>query len=169
MRAMRRASTPSAAIRAAASSCSQAAGGDLVGAWPDGGSEGLRNAKFSCMAALHVWRRLDVPAQESVDDLAKPEQITELAERGCVVDIVIAQRWVGVGIAPVGPGGRNERSAAVRQDDQHEQDAPPLDAVDHAERLAFERMTLANNGHLSRNIAEMGSVSCLPSTASIGN
>jgi hypothetical protein len=32
------------------------------------------------MAALHVWRRLDVPAQESVDDLAKLEQITELAE-----------------------------------------------------------------------------------------
>jgi len=167
MRAMRRASTPSAAIRAAASSCSQAAGGDLVGAWPDGGSEGLRNAKFSCMAALHVWRRLDVPAQESVDDLAKPEQITELAERGCVVDIVIAQRWVGVGIAPVGPGGRNERSAAVRQDGEHEQHAASLDAADHRQRLALERMALADDGYLSRDIVEMGSVSCLPSMRSV--
>jgi len=60
------------------------------------------------MAALQVWRRLDVPAQESVDYLAKLEQITELAERGCVVDIVIAQRCVDLGIAPVGPCGRNE-------------------------------------------------------------
>src|SRR6266478_3760336 len=103
MRAMRRASTPSAAIRTASSSCSQAAGGGLVGARPDGSSGGLRNAKFSCMAALHMWRRLDVPAQESVDDLAKPEQITELAERGCEVDSVIAQRCVVGSIAPVGP------------------------------------------------------------------
>jgi len=113
------------------------------------------------MAALHVWRRLDVPAQESVDDLAKPEQITELAQRGCVVDIVIAQR--GVGIAPVRPGGRNERSAAVRQDDEHEQHAASLDAADHRQCLALERVALADNGYLIRDIAEMGSLSCLPS------
>jgi hypothetical protein len=119
------------------------------------------------MAALHVWRRLDVPAQESVDDLAKPEQITELAQRGCVVDIVIAQR--GVGIAPVGPGGWNERSAAVRQDDEHEQHAASLDAADHRQRLALEGVALADNGYLIRDIAEMGSVPWLPSTALIGS
>jgi hypothetical protein len=44
-----------------------------------------------------------MPAQESVDDLAQLEQIIELADRGCVVDIVIARRYVG--IAPVGPRG----------------------------------------------------------------
>jgi hypothetical protein len=119
------------------------------------------------MAALHVWRRLDVPAQESVDDLAKPEQITELAERGCVVDIVIARRYVG--IAPVGPRGRNERSAAVRQDDEHEQHAVSLDAADHRQRLALERVALADNGYLIRDIAEMGSLSCLPSIGFIIN
>jgi hypothetical protein len=43
------------------------------------------------MAALHVWRRLGRSAQESVDDLAQGEQITELAEGGSVVDIVIAR------------------------------------------------------------------------------
>ena len=166
MRTMMRASTPSAAIRAASSSCSQVAGGGLVGAGLDGGSGRFRNAKFSCMAALHVWRQLDVPAQESVDDLAKLKQITELAERGCVVDIVIAQRCVDVDIAPVGPCGRNERSAAVRQDDQHEQHAASLDAADHRQRLALERVALADNGYLIRDIAEMGSLSCLPSTGS---
>jgi hypothetical protein len=116
------------------------------------------------MAALHVRRRLDVPAQESVDDLTKLEQITELAERECVVDIVIAQRCVG--IAPVGPRGRNERSAAVRQDDEHEQHSASLDAADHRKRLALESVALADNGYLIRDIAEMGSLSCLPSTKS---
>jgi hypothetical protein len=116
------------------------------------------------MAALHVWCRLDVPAQESVDDLAKLEQITELAERRCVDHIVIAERWVGV--APVGPRSWNERSATVRQDDEHEQHAASLDAADHRQCLAFERVALADNGYLSRRIAEMGSLSCLRSTRS---
>jgi hypothetical protein len=120
------------------------------------------------MAALQVWRRLNVPAQESVDDLAKLEQITELAERGWGVDIVIAP-CVGVSIAPVGPRGRNERSAAVRQDDEHEQHAASLDAADHRKCLAFERVALADNGYLSRRIAEMGSLSCLRSMRSVRN
>jgi hypothetical protein len=113
------------------------------------------------MAALHGWRRLGRSAQESVDDLAKGEQITELAERGCVVDIRLARRCVGS--APVGPRGRNERSAAVRQDDEHEQHAASLDAADHRQRLALERVALANDGYLIRDIAAMGSLSCLPS------
>jgi hypothetical protein len=62
------------------------------------------------MAALHVWRRLDVPAQESVDDLAELTQITELAERGWVVDIVIARRCVDVGIAPSASAGADHPS-----------------------------------------------------------
>ena len=81
----------SAASRATSSSCSQAAGGEFVGGRPDGGCAGSGNAKFSCMAALHVWRRLGRSAQESVDDLAKLEQITEPAQRGFAVDIVIAR------------------------------------------------------------------------------
>jgi hypothetical protein len=117
------------------------------------------------MAALHVWRRLDGPAQESVDDLAKLEQITELAERGCEVDIVVARRCVA--IAPVGPRGGNERSAAVRQDNEHEQHAAPLDAADHRQRVALERVALASDCYLSRDIVEMGSLSSLPSTPSI--
>jgi hypothetical protein len=121
------------------------------------------------MAALHVWRRLSVPAQESVDDLAKPQQIIKLAERGCVVDIGIARGSVGVGIAPVGPRSGNERSAAVRQDNEDEQDATPLDAAYHRQRLPLERMAFAGDDHPTRNIPEMGSLPYLPSTASIGS
>jgi hypothetical protein len=113
------------------------------------------------MAALHVWRRLGRSAQESVNDLAKLEQITEPAERGCAGDIVIARRCVGV--APVSPHGGNERSAAVRQDDEHERHAASLDAADHRKRLALERVALASDGDLSRDIVEMGSLSPLPS------
>jgi len=105
-----------------------------------------------------------VPAQESVDDLAKLEQITELAERGCAVHIVIARRCVG--IAPVGPCGRNQRSAAVRQNDEHEQDAASLNTADHRQPLALKRVALADNGYLIRDIPEIGSLSCLPSIAS---
>ena len=61
------------------------------------------------MAALHVWRRLDASAQESVDDLAKLEQIAELAERGCVVDIVIARRCVGHSRQSVHAAGMSDR------------------------------------------------------------
>jgi hypothetical protein len=114
------------------------------------------------MAALHVWRRLSVPAQESVDDLAKPQQIIKLAERGD--DIGIARGRVGVGIAPVGPRGGNERSAAVRQNDEGEQDATPLDAAYHRQRLPLERMAFAGDGHQTWNIPEMGSLLYLPST-----
>ena len=64
-----------------------------------------------------------------------------------------------VGIAPVGPRGRNERSAAVRQDDENEQHAASLDAADHCQRLALERVALADDGYLIRDIAEMGSLS----------
>jgi hypothetical protein len=78
-----------------------------------------------------------------------------------VVDIVIARRCVGM--APVGPRRGNERSAAVRQDDEREQHAASLDGLDHAESLAFEGVAPPDNGHLGRNIAEMGSLSCLPS------
>jgi hypothetical protein len=82
-----------------------------------------------------------------------------------VVDIVIAQQCVGM--APVGPRRGNERSAAVWQDDEHEQRAASLDGVDHAESLAFEGVAPPDNSHLGRNIPVMGSVAPLPSIESI--
>jgi hypothetical protein len=41
------------------------------------------------MGALRVWRRLRLPALESVDDGAQLEQIAESAERDGVVDIAV--------------------------------------------------------------------------------
>jgi hypothetical protein len=73
------------------------------------------------MAHLHGWRRLGSSAVESVDELAKLEQIIELAERGCAIAIVMERRRVDVGCSPIGPGRWNERSATVRQNDENEE------------------------------------------------
>jgi hypothetical protein len=60
------------------------------------------------MAHLHGWRRLGSSAVESVDELAKLEQITELAKRGCVTTIVMERRRIDVGRSPIGPRRWNE-------------------------------------------------------------
>ena len=114
-----------------------------------------------------MWRRLRVPALESVDDGTQLEQIAELAEgdtRVALVALVVTGGRVGAHVGPVGPSRWNERPAAIGQDDEHKPHAAPLDAVDNAERLPFERVAPADNRHLIQNIAEMGSLSCLPST-----
>ena len=120
------------------------------------------------MAALLVRRRLKLPAEERVEDCAQLEQIAHSAERDAV-DIVVVLRGIGAGCTPVGPRGRNERAAAIRQDDEHKHHAASLDAADHGQRLAFEGVPPADDRHLIGNILEMGSLSCLPSTTSIGS
>jgi hypothetical protein len=121
------------------------------------------------MAHLHGWRRLGSSAVESVDELAKLEQIAELAERGCAITIAMERRRVDVGRSPIGPRRWNERPATVRQNDENEENAASLDGVNHAERLAFEGVAPPDNGHLGWNISVMGSVVPLPSTASTGS
>jgi hypothetical protein len=164
---MRRASSLSAAIRAPSSSWSQAVGDGLDGVGLDGRSGGSRN-RFICIAALHVRRRLDMPALESVDDLAQLEQITELAESRWVDAGGGARRWVGVvRTSPIGPWCRNEGSAAVWQDEEDEQHAASLNAADHSQLPALECVTLPDDRHIIWMIAEMGSLSTLPSIESI--
>jgi hypothetical protein len=106
---------------------------------------------------------------ESVDELAKLEQIAELAERGCAITIAMERRRVDVGRSPIGPCRWNERSASVRQNDENEENAASLDGVNHGESLAFEGVAPPDNGHLRRNISVMGSVAPLPSTTSTGS
>jgi hypothetical protein len=47
-------------------------------------------------------------AAESVDELAKLEQIAELAEHRCAITIVMERRRDDVGRLPIGPRRRNE-------------------------------------------------------------
>ena len=111
-----------------------------------------------------MWRRLEVPAAKSLDDLAELQQVSELAERNCVVGAVSARRCAGgMSIAPIGPCGRNERPAAVWQNDENEQHAALLHAANDRQRLAFEGMALPDDRHLTWVIAAMGSLWMLPS------
>jgi len=118
------------------------------------------------MTALLARHRLDVSVVESVDDLAQVEQIAESAEIVATITGIVRRRSLSLLYAPVGPAGRNERSAAVRQDHKNEEDAAPPDVTDHGERLAFEGVALAEDGHRVRNITVMGSLWPLPSIKS---
>jgi hypothetical protein len=82
------------------------------------------------MNALFWRRRLDVSAAQSVDDLAQVKQIPEPAQIVVAIASIVRRRSPRRLRAPIGPLGRNERTAAVRQDHENEQDAAPPDAVD---------------------------------------
>jgi hypothetical protein len=118
------------------------------------------------MAALLARRRLSVSVAKSVDELAQSEQITEPAK---IVGVAIgidrrrSPDWLHV---PIGPAGRDQRSATVRQNCEKIVDAAPPDGADHGQRVAFESMTLARDRHRIRNIMAMGSLWPRPSTGS---
>jgi hypothetical protein len=101
---------------------------------------------------------------ESVNDLAQVEQIPESAEI-VGTTIIVRRRSPGLLGVPIGPVGRNQRAATVWQDHENEEDAAPSDTADHGQRLAFEGVALAGDGHRIWNITVMGSLWPLPSGA----
>jgi hypothetical protein len=116
------------------------------------------------MAALLARRRLNVSVAKSVDEIAQSEQITEPPK---IMDVVIGidrRRSSDRIHVPIGPASRDQRSTAVRQHCEKMVDAVPLDGADHGQRLAFEGMTLARDGHRIRNVVAMGSLWPLLST-----
>ncbi len=163
---MRRARISSAATLEASSSCRHAVVDGAAGEGFGARLGGSRKARFNCMTALLSWRRLDVSAAQSVDDVAQVKQIPEAAQIVVAIADIVRRRTVGLLGAPIGPLGRNERPAAIRQDRQNEKDAAPSDAADSGQRLAFERVALAGDRHRIRNIMTMGSLWPLPSTRS---
>lgn len=80
--------------------------------------------------ALHWQGPLVESALHSVEDLAQVEQILEPSEvirRGAVVKGDEILETVPL---PIGPSGRNERAAAVRQAYEHEQNTAAANAAD---------------------------------------
>ena len=162
---MRRARISSAATLEASSSCRHAVANGAAGEGFGAGLGGSRKASFNCMTALLSRRRLDVSADQSVDDLAQVKQIPESAQIVVAITAIVRRRAVGLLGAPIGPLSWNERPAAIRQDHQNEKDAAPSDAADRRQRLAFEGVALAGDCHRIRNITAMGSLWPLPSGA----
>jgi hypothetical protein len=115
------------------------------------------------MTTLLSRRRLDVSAAQSVDDPAQLKQIPEPAQIVVAFADIVRRRAVGPLGAPIGPLGRNERPAAVRQNHENQEDAAPPDTADRGQRLAFEGVALARDRYRIRDITTMGSLWPLPS------
>ena len=152
-------------MRKASSSCRHAVVDGAAGEGFGARSGGSRKARFNCMTALLSWRRLDVSAAQSVDDLAKVKQIPEAAQIVVAIADIVRRCSSRRFRAPIGPLSWNQRPAAVGQDYEYEEDAAPPDAADRGQRLAFEGVALAGDRYRIRNITMMGSLWLLPSGA----
>ncbi len=83
------------------------------------------------MTALLSLRQLDESAAQSVDDLAQVKQIAESAQIAVAILGGLHRRTPGFLWAPIGPLSRNERSAAVRQNNEKEEDAAQPNTADN--------------------------------------
>src|SRR5208337_733763 len=133
---------------------------------PSSGSTGCsRNANSNCIVALLFGDRLDEPAQKSVRDGARLEQIADCAKilgGGCV--IAYRRHQLGVPAAvPVRPRNRNKRAAAVRQNHEQLENAPPRQAPDDRKSASFKGMPFTCDDGRDLIVLVMGSLSCLRS------
>src|ERR671919_1104588 len=102
-------------------------------------------------------------AEESVDEGARLAQVSHGAEEPCSGRSLASRH--GLPPREIGPLGRNQRAGAVRQDQDQTQPTLPVEAAEDFERLPFKWMMWPNDPDESRHL-DVGSVSCLPSTAS---
>jgi hypothetical protein len=68
--------------------------------------------------------------------------------------------------APLRPRSRNERAAAVRQNDEQLKNAPPRQAPDDRKSVPFKRMPFTCDNGRDLNVLVVGSLSYLRSTTS---
>ena len=92
------------------------------------------------------------------------EQVSHGAEERCL------GRWLacrhGLPTREIGPVGRNQGAGAVRQDQDQTPPTLSVEAAEDFERLPFKWVMWPNDPDESRPL-DVGSVSCLPSIASI--
>jgi hypothetical protein len=91
------------------------------------------------------------------------EQVSYGAQERCLGRLACSH---GLPTREIGPVGRNQRAGAVRQDQDQTQPILSMEPAEDFERLPFERMMWPNDPDESRHL-DVGSVSCLPSIASI--
>jgi hypothetical protein len=105
-----------------------------------------------------MLRGQDATPQHTVEHAARLEQIGERGKRA-------RSRPLG-GRLEISPPGRNQRAAAVRQHQDQAQRATAAHPADQLKRAALQWVTRPHDPHRLREAVEVGSVSCLPSTAS---
>ena len=123
-----------------------------------------RNANSNCIVALLSGGRLGEPAQQSVRDGARREQITDRAK--IIIAVFGCTQHFGVPTShPICPGRGNEGSATVGQHREQQRHAAPLQAANDGKAASFEGMPPAGDDDRSRKVLVMGSLWCLRSGA----
>jgi hypothetical protein len=117
---------------------------------------------MALLACLRSYRQIGGAAQESVGEATKTQKVIQRTEK--LRTLQYDRR-----ILNIGPVGRDQRLGAVRENEKE------LQAVGHAglsqdlQRLPFERVMRAGDGHPFGKVLMMGSVSCAPLTTSAMN
>jgi hypothetical protein len=102
-------------------------------------------------------RGQDATPQHTVEHAARLKQIGEPGKR--------ARRRPLGGRLEIGPPGRDQRAAAVRQHQDQAQRATAAHPADQLQRAALQWVTRPHHPHRLRKAVEVGSVSRLPSIA----
>jgi hypothetical protein len=105
-----------------------------------------------------MLRGQDATPQHTVEHAARLEQIGERGKRA-------RGRLLG-GRLEIGPPARDQRAAAVRQDEDQLEPVPAAHPADQLEGAALQWVTPPHDPDRLRETLEVGSVSCLPSTRS---
>jgi hypothetical protein len=104
-----------------------------------------------------MLRGQDATPQQTVEHATRLKQIGERGKR--------ARRRLLGGRLEIGPPGRDQRAAAVRQDEDQLEPPAATHPADQLKRAALQWVTRPHDPHPLREAVEVGSVSCLPSTA----
>jgi hypothetical protein len=107
----------------------------------------------------YYWQ-LGGPAQESIDEVAKTQQVIPRADEHRSL------RRAG-GRLKVCPVGGDQRLAAVGQKEHELQAGGHADLAQDLQRLPVEGVVRTGDGHPFRKVLMVGSVSCCPSIESI--
>jgi hypothetical protein len=105
-----------------------------------------------------MLRGQDATPQHTVEHAARLEQIGERGKRPAARPLA--------GRLEIRPPGRDQRAAAVRQDEDQLEPTPTAHPADQLKRAARQWVTRPHDPHRLRETLEVGSVSCVPSTKS---
>ena len=99
--------------------------------------------------------------EESIDDNSCPNQLCYCCQRSASV---LALRLRNKRDAEIRPCRRNHRGAAIGQRKKKIERAMPVLVAENVQALSLERMPLPDDANTSRQILDVGSMSCNPST-----
>jgi len=115
---------------------------------------------MALLACSRSYWQADSATQESIGEIAKPQEFVERADE-------LRGLCFAGGILRVRPGSRDQRLTAVRQNEYELQAGWHAHLSEDLQRLALERVMWTRDDDAFGEVLMVGSVSCCPSTISI--